>query len=195
MGRHNHENSVAISGYDDLVVLSGDDTFTSGPLTDPTVVPPTNPPTQLVPSQSELFSYIAPDADSVLDDEGDLLAFVSDNAAVDDYYDFTPSTTLSVSGHFITVPRNIATGLNPDGSEMTSVDVPAAQGGPFPPPPTDGSWQRDLRVRAGRGHRVRQTAGDGERRVHRRFRPRNGGGLAGGPVDQRPSVEDGARSG
>jgi hypothetical protein len=148
MGRHNHENSVAISGYDDLVVLSGDDTFTSGPLTDPTVVPPTNPPTQLVPSQSELFSYIAPDADSVLDDEGDLLAFVSDNAAVDDYYDFTPSTTLSVSGHFITVPRNIATGLNPDGSEMTSVDVPAAQGGPFPPPPTDGSWQRDLRSSA-----------------------------------------------
>ena len=33
MGRHNHENSVAIPGFDDLVVLSGDDTFTSGPLT------------------------------------------------------------------------------------------------------------------------------------------------------------------
>jgi hypothetical protein len=94
-----------------------------------------------------LFSYIAQDADSVLDDEGGLLAFVSDNAAVDDYYDFTPtnSSTLSVSGHFIAVPRNIATGLNPDGSEMTSADVPAAQGGPFPPPPTDGTWQRDLR--------------------------------------------------
>jgi hypothetical protein len=144
MGRHNHENSVAIPGFDDLVVLSGDDTFTSGPLTDPLS---TSPPAQLVPSQSELFSYIAQDADSVLDDEGGLLAFVSDNAAVDDYYDFTPtnSSTLSVSGHFIAVPRNIATGLNPDGSEMTSADVPAAQGGPFPPPPTDGTWQRDLR--------------------------------------------------
>jgi hypothetical protein len=145
MGRHNHENSVAIPGFDDLVVLSGDDTFTSGPLTDP--LSSTSPPAQLVPSQSELFSYIAQDADSVLDDEGGLLAFVSDNAAVDDYYDFTPtnSSTLSVSGHFIAVPRNIATGLNPDGSEMTSADVPAAQGGPFPPPPTDGTWQRDLR--------------------------------------------------
>ena len=32
MGRHNHENSVAIPGFGDLVVLSGDDTFTSGPL-------------------------------------------------------------------------------------------------------------------------------------------------------------------
>jgi hypothetical protein len=145
MGRHNHENAVAIPGYDDRVVLSGDDTFTSGPLTDP--LSTTSPPAQLVPSQSELFSYIAPDAGSVLDDQGELFAFVSDNAAVDDYYDFTPtnSSTLSVSGHFITVPRNIATGLNPDGSEMTSADVPATQGGPFPPPPSDGSWQRDLR--------------------------------------------------
>src|SRR5688572_26026836 len=35
MGRHNHENSVAIPGYDELVVLSGDDTFTSGSLTIP----------------------------------------------------------------------------------------------------------------------------------------------------------------
>ena len=34
MGRHNHENSVAIPGYGKPVVLSGDDTFTSGPLTD-----------------------------------------------------------------------------------------------------------------------------------------------------------------
>ena len=33
MGRHNHENSVPIPGYGNPVVLSGDDTFTSGPLT------------------------------------------------------------------------------------------------------------------------------------------------------------------
>ena len=33
MGRHNHENSVPVPGFDELVVLSGDDTFTSGPLT------------------------------------------------------------------------------------------------------------------------------------------------------------------
>ncbi len=33
MGRHNHENTVPIPGYGKPVVLSGDDTFTSGPLT------------------------------------------------------------------------------------------------------------------------------------------------------------------
>ena len=35
MGRHNHENNVAIPGYGHPVVFSGDDTFTSGPLTNP----------------------------------------------------------------------------------------------------------------------------------------------------------------
>ena len=35
----NHENDVAIPGFDDLVVMSGDDTFTSGPLT----IPPGGP--------------------------------------------------------------------------------------------------------------------------------------------------------
>ena len=35
MGRHNHENAVPVPGYDKPVVLSGDDTFTSGPLTVP----------------------------------------------------------------------------------------------------------------------------------------------------------------
>jgi hypothetical protein len=44
MGRHNHENDVAIPGFDDLVVLSGDDTFTSGPLTDPLAAPAKPPP-------------------------------------------------------------------------------------------------------------------------------------------------------
>lgn len=47
MGRHNHENSVAIPGYDKPVVLSGDDTFTGNP------------------AQSQLYSYIADDADAV----------------------------------------------------------------------------------------------------------------------------------
>ncbi len=40
--RHNHENAVAIPGYGKPVVFSGDDTFTSGPLTGvpfPSVVP------------------------------------------------------------------------------------------------------------------------------------------------------------
>ena len=61
MGRHNHENSVAIPGYDELVVLTGDDTFSA-------------------PS-SQLYSYVADDADAVWNDEGGLWAFVSDDPA------------------------------------------------------------------------------------------------------------------
>jgi hypothetical protein len=141
MGRHNHENSVPVPGYDDLVVLSGDDTFTSGPLTIPAGGPITVPPATR-PAQSQLYSYIAPDTDSLLADEGDLWAFVSDNASFDDYYDFTPGSTQSVSGHFVQVPKNIATGLDTDGTELKAADVG------FPLPPTDGSWQRDLRSTA-----------------------------------------------
>jgi hypothetical protein len=141
MGRHNHENSVPVPGYDDLVVLSGDDTFTSGPLTIPAGGPITVPPATR-PAQSQLYSYIAPDTDSLLADEGDLWAFVSDNASFDDYYDFTPGSTQSVSGHFVQVPKNIATGLDTDGTELKAADVG------FPLPPTDGSWQRDLRSAA-----------------------------------------------
>jgi len=138
MGRHNHENNVAIPGFDDLVVVSGDDTFTSGPLT----IPPGGPNTDSsAASQSQLYSYIASDTDSLLNDEGDLWAFVSDNPSFDDYYDFVPNSAQSVTGHFIQVPKNIATGKNPDGSEITSADVAG-----FPAPPTDGSWQKDLRT-------------------------------------------------
>src|SRR5687768_9710065 len=87
MGRHNHENSVPIPGYDDLAVLSGDDTFTSGPLT----IPPGGPlPAGTRSAQSQLYSYIAPDTDSLLADEGDLWGFVSDDPNFNDYYDFTP---------------------------------------------------------------------------------------------------------
>lgn len=135
MGRHNHENSVAVPGFDELVVLSGDDTFTNGPLTDPLDLEE-----RLAPSQSQLYSYIASDADSVLADEGELWAFVSDDPDFDDYYDFTPSSTESVSGHFVKVPKNIATGLDTDGSELKAADVS------FPLPPNDGSWQRDNRT-------------------------------------------------
>ncbi|HEU0293945.1 MAG TPA: hypothetical protein VFR47_14490 [Anaerolineales bacterium] len=132
MGRHNHENSVPIPGFDDLVVLSGDDTFTNGPLT--------AFPVGFARSQSQLYSYIASDTDALLADEGDLWAFVSDDPAFNDYYDFTPNSAASVSGHFIVVPKNIATGLNADGSEIKAIDVG------FPLPPTDGSWQRDNRT-------------------------------------------------
>jgi hypothetical protein len=139
MGRHNHENNVAIPGFDDLVVLSGDDTFTSGPLT----IPPGGPNTETsAASQSQLYSYIASDSDELLADEGELWAFVSDNTSFDDYYDFIPGSAQSVSGHFIQVPKNIATGKDIDGSELKAADVG------YPLPPTNGSWQRDLRSAA-----------------------------------------------
>jgi hypothetical protein len=144
MGRHNHENNVAIPGYGHPVVFSGDDTFTSGSLTIPPGGPiptPTTPTTRA--AQSQLYAYNAPSADAVWNDEGDLWAFVADSPAgggtVDDYYDFAPGSTMSVSGHFVKVPKNIATGHNADGSELTAADVG------YPAPPTDGSWQRDLR--------------------------------------------------
>jgi len=144
MGRHNHENSVPIPGFGYPVVFSGDDTFTSGPLTDPLAPPPpvTIPPTpstQLVPAQSQLYSYIAGSTDALLADEGDLWAFVSDTPGVKNYYNVLPNSGTVVTGHFIQVPKDIATGLNPDGSELKAADKG------FPLPPTDGSWQRDLR--------------------------------------------------
>jgi hypothetical protein len=136
MGRHNHENAVAIPGYRKPVVLSGDDTFTSGPLT----IPAGGPNTETsAAAQSQLYSYIARDTRSLLRDQGDLWAFVADDPAVDDYYDFVPGSTASVSGRFIKVPKEIATGIKADGTEVRAADFG------YPAPPTDGSWQRDLR--------------------------------------------------
>ena len=132
MGRHNHENSVAIPGYHKPVVLSGDDTFTSGPLTDVF-------PAGAVPAQSQLYSYIAPSTDALLADEGDLWAFVSDTPGVKNYYDVLPNSGTAVKGHFIKVPKDIATGRNPDGSELKAADKG------YPAPPSNGSWQTDLR--------------------------------------------------
>jgi hypothetical protein len=134
MGRHNHENNVAIPGYGHPVVFSGDDTFTSGPLTDPL-----SPSVKLAPAQSQLYSYIAPSTDTLLADEGDLWAFVSDTPGVRNYYDVAPGSGTEVTGHFIKVPKDIATGKNPDGSELKAADKG------YPLPPTDFSWQLDLR--------------------------------------------------
>ena len=132
MGRHNHENSVPIPGYGKPVVFSGDDTFTSGPLTGVF-------PAGAVPSQSQLYSYIARSTKSLLADEGDLWAFVSDTPGVKNYYDVAPGSGTEVKGHFIKVPRDIATGKNPDGSELKAADKG------FPLPPANGSWQTDIR--------------------------------------------------
>lgn len=124
MGRLNHENSVAIPGYGHPVMLTTDDTFTTAP------------------SQSQLYSYIAENADDVWDDQGELWAFVSDDAAITRYDDFAPGETDSITGHFIQVPKLIATGKNSDGSDLMAGDVPASLDGPFPLPPNSSAWQR-----------------------------------------------------
>jgi secreted PhoX family phosphatase len=142
MGRHNHENDVAVPGYEDdegLVVLSGDDTFFTTPL-----LPPYKT------AWSQLYSYIASDTDALMNDEGDLWAFVSDDPDYDDYYDFAPGDTTSISGHFIKVPKEVARGKKPDGTELTSTNAgyTGMQAPPTNPPvagpPPDGpQWVLD----------------------------------------------------
>ena len=123
MGRHNHENSVAIPGYGKPVVLSGDDSFVSNP------------------AQAQLYSYIAPSGDAVWNDQGDLWAFVADG--VDDYYDFPIGSPMSVTGKFVKVPKDVATGRRADGTDLMAADKG------YPAPPNDGTWQRDARTGQG----------------------------------------------
>ena len=92
MGRHNHENSVAIPGYGHPVVLSGDDTFTSNP------------------AQSQLYSYIAGSGDAVWNDTGDLYGLVLDNPAINDYYDFPVGSSMSQPGTFKKIAKADAVG-------------------------------------------------------------------------------------
>ena len=116
MGRHNHENTVPIPGYGKPVVLSGDDTFTSGPLTGVTSTPASLPSRSSTPT-----SHRAPRAcwptratcgPSSRTRRGSRTTTTS-----------FPASGPPVTGHFIKVPRNIATGLNPDGSELQSEDI------------------------------------------------------------------------
>ena len=96
MGRHNHENNVAIPGFDNLVMLSGDDTFTT------TVGSP----------QSQVYAYIAPDTDAIWNDQGHLYGFSSSDPAVQKYEDFNPLIGMpaSITGKFVKIDDNIARG-------------------------------------------------------------------------------------
>jgi hypothetical protein len=87
-GRANHENTVAIPGYDQRVLLTDDDTFSA-------------------PS-AQLYMYVAADRDAVWNDTGSLYALVSDDSAINDYGDL--SLGASVSGSFIPVPNDVARG-------------------------------------------------------------------------------------
>jgi hypothetical protein len=116
LGRLNHENSVAVPGYGHPVLLTGDDAFVN------------------IPAQSQIYSYIARNSNAVWKDKGDLWAFVSDTPGFNDYEDFAPGSTQAIQGHFVKVPKNIATGRNSDDTELMAADVG------YPPPPNTG-WQ------------------------------------------------------
>ncbi len=133
MGRLNHENSLAVPGYRKPVVLTGDDTFVNSP------------------SQSQLYSYIARNADAVWNDTGRLWAFVSDDATKQRYEDFPRGSRASVRGHFILVPKLIATGRNPDGTDLMAADAELVLGVPAGTyaVPTDGSFSRPPGVTTG----------------------------------------------
>ena len=116
MGRFNHENNIAVRGYGHPVLLSGDDAFVN------------------VPAQSQVYSYMAANADAVFKDEGDLWAFVSDTPGFNDYDDLAPGSSQVITGHFVKVPKNIATGRKADGTDLMAADVG------YPLPPNTG-WQ------------------------------------------------------
>jgi hypothetical protein len=140
MGRHNHENSVGIPGYGHPVVLSGDDTFDA--------------------PASQLFLYSASSGHAVWNDEGTLYAFKADDPDVNDYGDFPAAN--GASGHFIPVPRQIATGKRADGTDVRASDFG------YPAPPSgipDGPqwvleyWSHNV-VRAFQFIRIEDTAYD-----------------------------------
>ena len=108
MGRHNHENSVALPGRRP-VILSGDDTFDA--------------------PASQLYMYTAANGNAVWNDQGKLYAFKSDNAAINDYGDVAIGQV--VTGRFIEVPRDIATGKL--GGNLSARDVTSADFG-YPTP-------------------------------------------------------------
>ena len=159
MGRHNHENNVAIPGFDDLVVLSGDDTFTSGPLTDPGR---SGTARRRRPGPRTVAAVLVHRVGHGLAARrrgrplGVRRRRPDPDDDFNDYYDFAPGSTQTVTGHFIKVPKNIATGKNADGSEVKAADVG------YPLPPTNGSWQRDLRsVATPTTHRSASTVPSG----------------------------------
>ncbi len=100
MGRHNHENTIAVPGWNQLMMLSTDDTFNA-------------------PS-SQLYMYLANHESHVWQDKGSLWAFRvtrTDGGPVDatdpfneanDYLDIQPGDDWQ--GQFIRVPKEIARG-------------------------------------------------------------------------------------
>ena len=113
-GRHNHENTVVVpGGWDQVVGLSGDDTFTA--------------------PGSQLYMYSADSPSAFVGDDGALWAFqvtATDEGAVDpwdpqnnanDYMEIR--TGDSWSGRFIPVPDDIARGTVPGVAPQTALET------------------------------------------------------------------------
>lgn len=105
MGRHNHENDMVIpGGWDQIAVLSGDDTFFTPPF----------------PDWSQLYLYLADSEDAIVADQGSLWAFRvtgTDEGKVDEADPFNGANDYGEiqsgdvwQGRFIRVPRAIARG-------------------------------------------------------------------------------------
>ena len=94
MGRLNHENSVAIPRFKEVMLLTGDDTFTTNP------------------AGSQVYAYLAKDADEVWNDQGDLWGFrAKDWQTYNDYYDVLPDgSTPPIEGEFVKIDKTAATG-------------------------------------------------------------------------------------
>jgi hypothetical protein len=100
MGRLNHENTIALPGYNQITMLTTDDTFTA--------------------ATSQLYMYLANHESQVWEDKGSLWAFQvtrTDDGPVDqwdpfnganDYLDIQPGDDWQ--GRFIRVPKEIARG-------------------------------------------------------------------------------------
>ncbi len=100
MGRLNHENTIALPGYNQITMLTTDDTFAA--------------------TTSQLYMYLANHESHVWQDKGSLWAFQvtrTDDGAVDasdpfnganDYLDIQPGDDWQ--GKFIRVPKEIARG-------------------------------------------------------------------------------------
>ncbi len=101
MGRLNHENTIALPGYNQLTLLTTDDTF-SGP-------------------SAQLYMYLANNEENIWQDKGSLWAFRvtrTDEGPItptdpfngaNDYLDLQPGDDWQ--GQFIRVPKKIARGL------------------------------------------------------------------------------------
>ncbi len=112
MGRLNHETALAVPGFDQIVILTTDDTFAAG--------------------TSQLYMYVAEDQDALMNDEGTLYALrvTHDNgAAVDatdpfnganDYIDLGVDDDFRAE--FIEVPEDIAKGLGTDASPQAQLE-------------------------------------------------------------------------